>query len=127
MFSKFCFSRFLFRGVKGQKIAQMTKNYVCHAWYLGNHTSGSSFAIHKCKMIISPGFFFFQNFDFLDCYQGQRAKSGPNWQKLGPLHFISQEPYFIWYWFMVHMCERTISPGVFYIFSKFWFSGLLEG
>ena len=78
MFSKFCFSRFLFRGVKGQKIAQMTKNYVCHAWYLGNHTSGSSFAIHKCKMIISPGFFF-SEFWFFRLLSGSKGKK---WSKL---------------------------------------------
>ena len=40
-----------------------------------------------------------------------------------PSHFISQEPYIIWSWFMVFMCKRIISPGIFYIFSKFWFSG----
>ena len=32
---------------------------------------------------------------------------------------ISQEPYIIWSWFVVHMCKRIISPGVFYIFPKF--------
>ena len=26
---------------------------------------------------------------------------------------------------MVHFCEMTISPGIFFIFSKFWFSGFL--
>ena len=35
---------------------------------------------------------------------------------------ISQEPYVIWSSFMVHMCN--ISPGTFFIFSKFWFSRL---
>ena len=28
---------------------------------------------------------------------------------------------------MVHLCELMISPGVFFIYSKFWFSGLLGG
>ena len=32
---------------------------------------------------------------------------------------ISQEPYIIWSWFVLHMCKRIISPGVFYIFPKF--------
>ena len=34
---------------------------------------------------------------------------------------------YIWFWFMVLMWKMIISPGCFFIFSKFWFSGLLEG
>ena len=37
---------------------------------------------------------------------------------------ISQEPYIIC---MVHMCKIIISPSGFFIFSKCWFFGLLEG
>ena len=37
---------------------------------------------------------------------------------------ISQEPYIIC---MVHMCKMIISPSGFFIFSKCWFFGLLEG
>ena len=40
---------------------------------------------------------------------------------------ISQESYIIWFWFMVLMCKMIISPVVFFIFSKFWFFGLLGG
>ena len=36
---------------------------------------------------------------------------------------ISQEPYIIWLSFMVHLWKMIISPGVFFFFSKFWFSG----
>ena len=36
---------------------------------------------------------------------------------------VSQKPYIIWLPFMVHMCKVIISPGGFFIFSKFWFSG----
>ena len=50
-----------------------------------------------------------------------------NDKKFCLLHFISQEPYIIWFSFMVHMYEMIISTGVFFIISKFWFSGLLEG
>ena len=39
----------------------------------------------------------------------------------------TQEPYIIWLSFIVHMCKIIISPGVYFIFSKFWFSGLLGG
>ena len=44
-----------------------------------------------------------------------------------PLYSIFQEPYIIWWLFMVHMCKMIISPGVFFMFSKFWYSGLLLG
>ena len=40
---------------------------------------------------------------------------------------IFQEPYIIWSSFMVHMCKKIISPCMFFIFSKFWFSGSLVG
>ena len=43
------------------------------------------------------------------------------------VHFISQEPYTVWLSFMVHLCKMMISPGVSFIFSKFWFSWLLGG
>ena len=33
----------------------------------------------------------------------------------------------IWLLFMVHLCKLMISLGVFFIFSKFWFCGLLGG
>ena len=33
----------------------------------------------------------------------------------------------IWSWFLVHLCKMMISPGVFFIFVKFWFFGLLGG
>ena len=41
--------------------------------------------------------------------------------------FISQEPYIIWLSFRVHLCKMMIYPGVFFIFWKFWFFGLLVG
>ena len=41
-------------------------------------------------------------------------------------HSISQESYIIWFWFMVLIC-KMISPGLFFKFSKFWFSRLLGG
>ena len=37
---------------------------------------------------------------------------------------ISHEPYIICLSFMVCMCKMMIYPGIFFIFSKFWFSGL---
>ena len=113
--------------VKGQKIAQnYKKNSVmtCSAWYIKNHTSWLPSLVHKCKIILSPGIFlFFQNFGFLGGEEGQRAKNGPKWQRLCPLHFISQEPYIIWPWFVVYICKRIMSAGVFYFFPNLNFLG----
>ena len=35
---------------------------------------------------------------------------------------ISQEQCSIWSWSLVHSCKMIVSLGVFFIFSKFWFS-----
>ena len=43
------------------------------------------------------------------------------------VHFISQEPYIIWFSFMVLMCKMILPPQIFFILSKFWFSELLGG
>ena len=43
------------------------------------------------------------------------------------LHFISQEPYIIGFWFKVHMCKRIIYPGFCYIFSNFLIFGVNSG
>ena len=44
-----------------------------------------------------------------------------NDKKFCSSHSISKGPYIIWLSFMVHMCKMIISPGVFFILSKFWF------
>ena len=108
-----CFENLIFwavRGVKGQKIAQNEK------WKL--HTSGaisqeqyslwSWVLVHLCKIMISPGFFFFI-FDIFICpavrgVNGQKTVQDD--KKFCLLHFISQKPYIIWSWFMVHMYKR---------------------
>ena len=111
------------RGVKGQKIVQNNKflsvalhisRTIHHLWY-----------IHKCKMMISQVFFHFSKFWFSGLLGGLKRKK---WSKMTKkfclLHSISQEPY-TWFSFMVHMCKLIISPGAFFIFSKFLFSRLL--
>ena len=67
-------------------------------------------------------------FDFLGCWGG----GGVKWQKMAqkkkkicPACFISQEPYILWLSFMLHLCKMIISPGSYFISSKFWFFGLL--
>ena len=72
--------------------------------------------------MISPvAFFIFWNLLFW-------AVRGVKWQKIAQddkkiclLQLISQEPYIIWLSFIVHFFL-----GTFFIFSKFWFFGLLR-
>ena len=63
--------------------------------------------------------FFFCKFWFYGLLMG---KNGPKWQKS-----MSQEPYMIWSWFMVHICKRIISPGVSYIFFQILVFGVNSG
>ena len=46
-------------------------------------------------------------------------------------NYIHHVPYLrnniaIWSWLLVHLCKIMIFPGIFFIFLKFWFFGLLE-
>ena len=80
-----------------------------------------------CEMIISPGVFsIFQNFDFLG-FQGVKGqKMTRNDKKFCLLHLIFQESYIMWSSLMVQMCKRVIYPGIFLIFSKLWFFGIIR-
>ena len=42
-------------------------------------------------------------------------------------HSVSQEPYIIWLWFLVHMCKMIISPANFFTFQNFDFWGFQGG
>ena len=88
----------------------------------------SSFVVHKCKMIISTGaFFHFFNILIFQVVSGvKQQKLAQNNKILCLSHSMSQEPYIIWPSFVVHKCEMIISTGTF-IFSNFWFLGLLGG
>ena len=127
--SKFWFSRFLGRGwggggggrSKGQKIVHK-KLCLLHLISKEPYILWLSFMVHKCKLMISPGFFF-QNFDF--SVKGQKMVQ--NEKRFCLFNTISQEPYIIWLSFVVGKCKMIISPGFFFIFSKFWFFGLLVG
>ena len=84
-----------------------------------------SFVLYKCKMITYPCFFFiFSKFWFFGLLGGWKGKKWPKMtKKLCPLHVLSQKPYIIWSLFMVQMCKRIISQGVFYLFFEvliFW-------
>ena len=84
--------------------------------------------IHLCKMMISPGVFF----HFWGCWGGRkggRVKGkgiGQNEKNNYICHMPCLRNIGIYgLSSMVHLSKMMISPGAFFIFSKFWFSGLL--
>ena len=50
------------------------------------------------------------------CHFLKGQKTVHNDKKFCLSHSISQEPYIIWLWFLVHMCKMMISPVNFFIF-----------
>ena len=84
------------------------------------------FLVHMCKMMSSPdAFFIFSKFWFSGLLWGgvKGQKMALNYKKVCLAYSLSQEPHLIWLSFLVHMCKMMIFPGIFFIFSKFWFSG----
>ena len=77
-------------------------------------------------MIISPGGFFkFSKFDFLGCQGAWKGKKWPKMTKISvyrTLYFRNHISYDLHLWY-TFMCKRIISPGIFFIFFKIWFSG----
>ena len=118
------------RGIKGQKIVENDKRILS----IVLHISGT---IHH--MIIICGvqvqnhnifryfFYFFKTLIFQVVRRVKGQKMAQNDKKLCLSCLISQEPYIIWSSFMVHMCNRIISPGFFKIYSKFLFLGSIVG
>ena len=79
-------------------------------------------------MIISLGIFqFFKILIFWVVRGVKGQKMVQNDKKFCLLHLMFQEPHIICSWFMVHMCKRIISSGIFFIVSNFWFLGSLGG
>ena len=76
-----------------------------------------SFVVRKCKMLINSGvFFIFSKFWYFRLLGVSKGKKRPKITKRLCLScLISQEPYIIWFSFMVHMCKRIMSPGAFYM------------
>ena len=102
----------------------MTNNIVCRALYFRNHVSYDLHLWYICmyNRIISMHFFFsfFQNFDFRYHLGGKKEKMTQNMS-----HFVSQEPYIIRLWVLIHFC-KIIFLAIFFIFSKFWFFWFLD-
>ena len=104
-------------------------SYICHAPYIRNSVAYDHDFWYTC---VNWGYFqvlfsFFKNFNFLGFQGSKRAKTVQNDKKFYPSCFISHQRFIIWLSFMVHLCKMIISPGVFFIFSKIWFFGLLVG
>ena len=110
--SKFWYSRCL-RGSKGEKLV---KNSVCCTFYLRNHTS---FDCHLWYTSVSSWYlqaFFPQYFDF----SAKEQKMVQNEKRFCLLYSISQEPYIIWFSFVVDRC-KMVSPEGFFFFFFFFF------
>ena len=98
---------------------------VCHASYLRNHTLYDRHLWYtKCKMIMSPRFSFpfFKILIFWVVKRVKEQKNSPKWQKY--LIYLKNQPYIIWSSFMVHMCKRIISPGLFNF--NFWVNNVVK-
>ena len=108
--------------VKGQKKVQNDKK-LCplHSISEVPYIMWLSFMVHMCF------FSFFQILIFPVVIGVKGQKMVQNDKKFCPSRFRSQEPYIIWLSFMTHLCKIIISLGIFSIFSKFWFFGLLGG
>ena len=125
IFSKVWFSQFS-GGWKDKKCPKMTKKSVWHALKFQEtciYFMWSSFMVHMCKRIISPGIFFnFWKFSFSGSLGGEGVK-GKKWPKMTKElclpHTISQELYIISLWFLVHMFKMMISPAIFFFFKIF--------
>ena len=87
--------------------------YIKWLWFLGC----------RCKTMIYPGvfFLFFKHFDFLRQKLGKRHKFPK--MTCNAIHIIFCKLDIMWLWFLVHWCKMMTSPGIFFIFEKFWFLG----
>ena len=116
-------------GVKGQKTVQNNKKF-CLSCFISQklYVIWLSFMVHLCKMVISPGiFFYFLKIWIFWIVKEKKGQEIDQNDKKFCHALISQEPYIIWFSFMVHMYKVIISPGDFSIFLKFWFFRFLGG
>ena len=82
-----------------------SNNYIHHAQYLRNSIAYD----------ISRHFFhFFRILIFWVVSGVKRQKMVQNEKKICLSRSISQEPYIIWFLFMIHMCKMMISSGLFF-------------
>ena len=87
-----------------------------------------SFIGQMCKMVISPGVFFKFKILIFRVVSGLKGqKLAQNDKKFCLSHSVSQEPFIIWLWFLVHMYKMMILPAIFFIFQNFDFWGFYGG
>ena len=130
-----------FTWVKGKKQSRMTKNYVCCASYLRNHTSYVCHLWCKCvKWLYFQVFFSILKFWFSRLSRGWKDKKWPKKSKISfgcTLYFRKHMSYdlHLWYTCMykkIHlwytwMHKKIISPGIFFIFFKILIFGIIRG
>ena len=61
------------------------------------------YTVHEIWHMTHVIVFSFLIFSFFTLLVDKRAKNYPRWKKFCLSYFISQEPYIIWSWLMVHM------------------------
>ena len=117
-----------FKGVKGQKTTQkMTKNCRLHSVSQESYIIWLLFMVYLCKKIITPDVFFISKF-WSSRLLVVREVKGKKFSKMIKTYFgrtPCSRNYNIWCdchsW---NMCRMIICSGVFFSFSKFWFSEL---
>ena len=119
------------RGLKGQKTVQkskVTKDSVCHAPYLRNHTSYDIiYGAHVWNRFFSH---FFKILIFWVVRgEGEGGVKVQKWSKMTKnfichtSYFRNYMSYYLHLWYTCLNKRRIISPGIFFsFFSKFWFS-----
>ena len=118
----FFFKILIFRvvnGVKGQKMAQNNKK-LCMLLSTSQepYIIWSSFVVHNCNLISSSVFFiFFKIVISWIVSKVKEYKMAQNDKKLCLAHSISQEPYIIWFSFLIHLCKMMVRPGIFSFFK----------
>ena len=89
-----------------------------------NGPKWSSFMVHMCQRVISPGLFciFFQILIFGVNSEVKGQNMAQNDKKFCLSHSVFQEAYIIRSWFLAHLtCKMMTSPDAFFIFSNFYF------
>ena len=115
------FSRLFLKAKK--KLSKMkNENYVHHAPYLRNSVAYNYDFWYTCVKwwYLQAFFIFLKNLIYWVVSGVKGQNMAQNDKKLCLLCLISQEPCIIWSSFMVHICKKIISPGVFYIFHTLY-------
>ena len=91
-------------------------NYIRHAPYLRNSIAYDYDFWYNCVkwLYLQVFFHFFKILIFRVVSGVKEQKLTQNDKKSWLWRSISQEPYIMWFSFMVHMCNMIISPGVFF-------------